>query len=75
GSRLGGIAERVRDYVDGRLFRPGSTGELAEIIDSLLKSPKTRISLRNNIKPQRTFDDVARELAGVYRHEATECAC
>ncbi|MET0407743.1 MAG: glycosyltransferase [Hyphomicrobium sp.] len=75
GSRLGGIAERVRDYVDGRLFRAGSSSELAKIIDSLLSSPKTLSSLRNNIKPQRTFDDMARELAGVYRHEATECAC
>ena len=67
GSRLGGIAERIRDNVDGLLFRPGDAKELASIIENLLAFPETLRRLRSNIRPQRTFDDMARELDLVYR--------
>jgi glycosyltransferase involved in cell wall biosynthesis len=67
GSRLGGIAERIRDRVDGLLFAPGDSGQLADIISSLLNSPAQLLGLRRNIRPQRTFDDMARELDAFYR--------
>jgi glycosyltransferase involved in cell wall biosynthesis len=67
GSRLGGIEERVRDNVDGLLFPPGDAKKLASIIENLLASPNTLDRLRKNIRPQRTFDDMARELDLIYR--------
>ncbi len=67
GSRLGGIAERIQHDVDGLLFRPGDASELAAIVRRLLDDPGQLARLRRNIKPQRTFDDMARDLDEVYR--------
>ncbi|SFV35102.1 Glycosyl transferase 4-like domain-containing protein [Hyphomicrobium facile] len=67
GSRLGGIAERIRDNVDGLLFSPGNATELATIIEYVLAAPSELRRLRRNILPQRTFDDMARELDAIYR--------
>ncbi|HET6390420.1 glycosyltransferase [Hyphomicrobium sp.] len=67
GSRLGGIAERIRHNVDGLLFAPGEAGQLAERIARLLAAPCELRRLRSNIHPQRTFDHMARELDAVYR--------
>ncbi len=67
GSRLGGIAERVRHNVDGLLFSPGDAKALAGLIERLLASPHELQRLRRNIRPQRTFDDMARELDAIYR--------
>ncbi|WP_045835337.1 glycosyltransferase [Hyphomicrobium sp. 99] len=67
GSRLGGIAERVRDNVDGLLFSARNAIELASRIESLLASPAELRRLRRNIRPQRTFDHMACELDAIYR--------
>jgi glycosyltransferase involved in cell wall biosynthesis len=67
GSRLGGISERIRDGIDGLLFEPENTTELAAIITTLLANPQRLTGLQSNIRPQRTFDDMARELDGLYR--------
>lgn len=67
GSRLGGIAERIRDNVDGLLFSPGDAKDLAALIKRLLASPRELQRLRRNIRPQRTFDHMARELDAIYR--------
>jgi glycosyltransferase involved in cell wall biosynthesis len=74
GSRLGGIAERVRDNVDGILFFPGNAKELASIIETLLASPERLHRLRRNVQPQRTFDDMARELDLLYRRDTVASA-
>ena len=71
GSRLGGIAERIRDNVDGLLFAPGNPSELANLIKGLIASPHELRRLRRNIRPQRTFNDMARELDALYRREMT----
>lgn len=67
GSRLGGISERIRDTVDGLLFSPGNATELAKTIEYVLAAPGELRKLRRNIRPQRTFDDMARELDAIYR--------
>jgi glycosyltransferase involved in cell wall biosynthesis len=66
GSRLGGIADRVRDNIDGLLFAPGDARALANIIQAILDSPEKLDRLRQNIQPQRTFDEMARELELLY---------
>lgn len=66
GSRLGGIAERIRDDVDGLLFSPGNATDLAKTIEYVLAAPSELRRLRSNIRPQRTFDDMARELDAIY---------
>ena len=71
GGRLGGIAERVRDNVDGLLFSPGDAKALAVLIERLLASPHELQRLRRNIRPQRTFDHMARELDAIYLNEST----
>ena len=38
-SRIGGLPEFVRDAVDGRLFSPGSAGELRRILQSMIDDP------------------------------------
>jgi glycosyltransferase involved in cell wall biosynthesis len=75
GSRLGGISERIRDNIDGLLFPPGDTKELANIIEHLLAFPDTLRRLRGNIRQQRSFDDMARELDLVYRSAPAASAC
>lgn len=67
GSRLGGIAERIRDDVDGLLFSPGNATDLAKTIESIVAAPNELCRLRRNIRPQRTFDDMARDLDTIYR--------
>jgi glycosyltransferase involved in cell wall biosynthesis len=67
GSRLGGIAERVRDNVEGLLFPPGDARALAGLINGILQSPEKLNWLQKNIRPQRTFDEMARELDLLYQ--------
>jgi glycosyltransferase involved in cell wall biosynthesis len=66
GSRLGGIAERIRHDIDGLLFQPGNAQELAQLIQELVTCPDRLRRLQRNIRPQRTFDDMARELERIY---------
>jgi glycosyltransferase involved in cell wall biosynthesis len=69
GSRLGGIAERVSDGVDGKLFTPGSSEELKEIIELVADSHSEAIRLRRGVQKPRTFADVAREMDELYRND------
>lgn len=42
GSNVGGIPEIIRDGVDGRLFRPGDSQDLADKLEQVLKDPNSR---------------------------------
>lgn len=66
GSRLGGIAELVKDGVDGLLFEPGNSQELALIIRRLVTEKKLISSLKANIGPPRTMADLARDTLTMY---------
>jgi glycosyltransferase involved in cell wall biosynthesis len=72
GSRLGGVAERVHENVDGLLFPPGDAKALARIICELLRFPEKLNWLKKNIRPQRTFDEMVRELDLLYQ-PITDC--
>ena len=67
GSRLGGIAELVRDSVDGLLFEPGNSQELAEIIQRLINKPELIQKLKANVQPPRTMADLARDTLALYK--------
>lgn len=68
GSRLGGIAELVRDGIDGVLFEPGNAKELANILDRLYKSPEFLNQLKENVRSPRTMKEVATDAINLYKH-------
>lgn len=67
GSRQGGIAELVRDGVDGVLVDPSSVEDWASQFRRLSTHTALVRSLRANVRFPRTMSDVAREMAATYR--------
>jgi glycosyltransferase involved in cell wall biosynthesis len=67
GARLGGIAELVSDRTDGLLVPPEDPGAWASAIAMLAASPERVARLRAGIRPPRTMDDVAHDMAGLYQ--------
>ncbi len=67
GSRLGGIAELVADGIDGVLVPSERPLAWAEAILELANRPSEIARLRAGIRPPRTMDAVATEMAEVYR--------
>jgi glycosyltransferase involved in cell wall biosynthesis len=78
GSRLGGIAELVRDGVDGLLFTPGNAAELAWCIRGLVENQKRLRELRGKVRPLRTSAEVASDHLLLYQSllgaSHTECS-
>jgi len=68
GSRLGGIAELVRDGIDGVLFPPGDAHALSGILYDLAKNCSRLNRLRNGVLKPRTMDDVCEDTIKLY-HE------
>jgi glycosyltransferase involved in cell wall biosynthesis len=68
GSRLGGIAELVRDGVDGLLFTPGNAPELASCIRGLVENPGRLGELTGNVRSLRTSGEVAADHLVLYRN-------
>jgi glycosyltransferase involved in cell wall biosynthesis len=66
GSALGGIAERVRDGVDGLLVPPGNVAAWASVLALFAADPGLRARLAAGVKPPRRMADVAAEMAGLY---------
>jgi glycosyltransferase involved in cell wall biosynthesis len=72
GSRLGGLAETIREGVNGVLFTPGDPTELGKIISRFVDEPESLEALRQGVLsqragPPRTFREVAAEMAPIYR--------
>jgi glycosyltransferase involved in cell wall biosynthesis len=67
GSRLGGIAELVRDGVDGVLIEEGNVGAWAQAIADIEKDRACLQALRSEIRSPRTALDVANEMKRLYR--------
>lgn len=67
GSRLGGIAELVREGETGFLFTPGNSEELRALLKSCAENPERLRALRQNIAPVRTTADVATDMINLYR--------
>ena len=67
GARLSGVAELVTDGIDGVLVPPEKPAAWADAILGLAARPAEIARLRAGIRPPRTIDAVAGELAEVYR--------
>lgn len=66
-SRVGALADRVRDGVNGRLVPPGDVDALAAVLRELTADPTALARLGAGVRPPRTLDDHAAAVAGVYR--------
>ena len=66
GSRIGGTADLVTDGVNGRLYDPSSSGELALILQSLIDRPAQLAEWRASLPAVKTIQDDAREWDQVY---------
>ncbi len=67
GSRLGGLAELVRDGVDGVLVEPASLVAWTAALRTLAVEPDRRARLRAGIPPPRTMAAAAVEMSALYR--------
>jgi len=67
GSRLGGIAELVREDVDGILVEPASVAAWTAALQALAADPERCMRLRGGIRPPRTMTTVAAEMAALYQ--------
>jgi glycosyltransferase involved in cell wall biosynthesis len=65
-SALGGMAELVRDEIDGLLFRPGDAADLARQIQRLREEPGLLARLRRGVRQPATIDDEMQSLLGIY---------
>ncbi|HEY3797719.1 MAG TPA: glycosyltransferase [Caulobacteraceae bacterium] len=66
GARLGGIAELVTDGVDGVLVDGHDPAKWAQAITGLATDPARLAALHRGVRPPRTMDDVARDMAALY---------
>jgi glycosyltransferase involved in cell wall biosynthesis len=66
GANLGGIAELVRDGVDGVLLASDDLAGWADAIGRLARAPKEVDMLRGNVEHPRTMNDVAHDMVILY---------
>lgn len=64
---MGGMAELVRDEVDGLHFQPGDANDLARQIQRLRNEPGLLERLRAGVRPPPSIDDEMAELMEAYR--------
>ncbi len=67
--RLGGLAEAVRDGIDGLVFDALDTGDLARTLDRLAGEPGLLERLQAGIEPPRAFSAYVDELEAYYAGE------
>ena len=67
GSRLGGLAELVRDEVDGVLVPAAEGAAWSAALRRLSAEPDLLTHLRRGIKPPRTMYAAAEEMAALYQ--------
>jgi glycosyltransferase involved in cell wall biosynthesis len=67
--RLGGLAEAVRDGVDGLVFDALDADDLARVLDRLAGEPGLLERLQAAIEPPRAFADYVDELEAYYTGE------
>lgn len=66
-SRLGPLADRVRDGVDGRLLPPGDVAAWRAALQALLDSPAALATLRAGVRPPDTLGAHADQLEALFR--------
>lgn len=72
GTKHAGIGERVRDEVDGLLFKWGDANDLREKLMRVLDDRQFLEKLRSNIRPQRTIKDLSSDLLHLYENVAAK---
>ncbi|HWQ12422.1 MAG TPA: glycosyltransferase family 4 protein [Roseiflexaceae bacterium] len=63
---LGGMAELVRDGIDGLHFTPGDAADLARQLQRLVDEPQFLRQLRAGVRPPRSAEDELTELLDIY---------
>ncbi|HHN94056.1 MAG TPA: glycosyltransferase, partial [Anaerolineae bacterium] len=66
-SRLGPLADRVRDGVDGLLLPPGDVAAWRAALSRLIAAPDALASLRAHVRPPTTLAEHIESLEAVYR--------
>ncbi len=66
GSRLGGLTELVTNGVDGLLIEAGSDQAWAKALADLAADRSGLLALAAGVRPPRTMDDCAAEMAALY---------
>ena len=66
-SGIGGMAEKVRDGVDGLHFHAGNPADLAATIERAAASPDLWRRLSDAIRPVYSISEAASELTSIYR--------
>jgi glycosyltransferase involved in cell wall biosynthesis len=66
-SRLGALPEKVHDGITGRLFTPGASAELADVLQTLIIHPEHLAEFRRNIRPGPDIQEHAALMLDIYR--------
>lgn len=75
GSNLGGIAELVRQQVDGLLVKSDSVSEWTAALQRLADEPSFLARLRGGVRAPRLITEAAREISDLYRKFVPARAC
>ncbi len=70
-ANLGGMPELVQDTVNGLLFKPGDSHDLARQLQRLLDEPELLPALAAGAQPVRMIDDEMAHLNGIYKNLLT----
>jgi glycosyltransferase involved in cell wall biosynthesis len=73
-TRLGGMAELVRDEVDGLLFERGSVAGLAAQLRRVVEDPSLYERLRTSIAPVQSLNHELSELAQIFERVVAKAA-
>ena len=65
-SDIGGMAEKIKDEVDGLHFRTGKPKDLAAVIIRIIEDTSLRAKLADNIKPPLTIVDCLEQHIEIY---------
>ena len=67
-SNLGGMAELVKEQVNGLLFTPGDEVDLARQIKKIVGDPSTLDRLSQGIEPVKSLAQEIDEIEAIYRN-------
>jgi glycosyltransferase involved in cell wall biosynthesis len=70
-SRFGGLAEVVRDGIDGELFTPGDDVDLAARMQRLLDEPERVARYRAAVRPPKSLATAVDEFEALYAQAAS----
>ena len=66
-SRLGALPEKVVDHKSGRLFNPGDSADLAQVLRELTEHPDQLAAMRASIRPAPSMTEHGRYMLRVYQ--------